>query len=642
MRKLRTRKPKVKGKSKRFSTTKSSKKFFYIATSIPYTNAKPHIGHALEFTEGDVYARWNRLLGKKVFFLIGTDEHGLKNQQAAEKAGKPVEQFVDENVSKVALLAKELNLSNNDFIRTTDKERHYPTAQEIWKRLKKSKDLYKKKYSGLYCTGCESFKNLRDLVDGICPLHNKKPDEIEEENWFFFLSKYTGKIIRLIESGELEILPEGKKSEMLSFLKEGLEDVSFSRSTKTLTWGVPVPGDKGQVMYVWCDALTNYLSGIGFSSDKKLFAQCWPQDLQILGKDILRFHAILWEAMLLSAGLPTLKKILTHGFVTIEGQKMSKTIGNVIDPVDYIKEFGAEALRHYLLREIPSDEDGNFSRTIFIERYNKDLADNLGNLLNRSLTLAEKYFSGIPKAKSNEKIALIALETREKVEKNIENFKLHLALGEIFSFTSTLNNYINETEPWKVQDKNKLAEIIYTLLEGIRFSAALLSPFLPATAEKIYSQLGLLPEFNRKQIDKFGVLKAGKLGKKEILFKKYEPPAQQKTVETGIQASWSDFEKLEIVSAEILSAEKIEGADKLLKLTVNSGEKKTIVAGIAQSYSPEELIGKQVILLKNLAPREYKKFGLTSEAMLLAVGTNEGKLALVVPEKKVKPGERVG
>ena len=640
MRKLRTHKPKIKGKSQRSPTVKASKKFFYIATSIPYTNATPHIGHALEFAQGDVYARWNRLLGKNVFFLIGTDEHGLKNQQAAEKAGKPVEQFVDENVSKVALLAKELSLSNNDFIRTTDKERHYPTAQEIWKRLKKSNDLYKKKYRGLYCTGCESFKNLRDLVDGLCPLHNKKPDEIEEENWFFFLSRYTGKIIKLIESGELEILPESKKNEMLSFLKEGLEDVSFSRSVKTLKWGVPVPNDPTQVMYVWCDALTNYLSGIGFISDKKLFAQCWPQDLQILGKDILRFHAILWEAMLLSSGLPLLKKILTHGFVTVEGQKMSKTIGNVIDPVDYIKEFGADALRYYLLREIPSDEDGNFSRTIFIERYNKDLADNLGNLLNRTLTLAEKYFSGIPKSKSNEKIALKALETRERVEKNIENFKLHLALGEIFSFTSTLNNYINETEPWKVRDQKKLAEIIYTLLEGIRFASALLWPFIPKTAEKIYAQLGLSADFTKVNIDKFGILKAGKLGKKEILFKKYEP-SQQKA-EGPEKATLEEFQKLELVSAEILSAEKIEGADKLLKLTVNSGEKKTIVAGIAQSYSPEELAGKQVILLKNLAPREYKKFGLTSEAMLLAVGTNEGKLSLVVPEKKAKPGERVG
>ncbi len=641
MRKLRSAKPKTKGKKQPSSTAKTPKKLFYVATSIAYTNAKPHIGHALDFLQGDVYARWNRLLGKKVFFLIGTDEHGLKNQQAAEKAGKSPQDFVDENAAKFISLARELNISNSDFIRTTDKKKHYPTAQSIWKLLKKSKDLYKKKYSGLYCTGCESFKNLRDLVDGLCPLHNKKPEETEEENWFFFLSKYTGKIIRLIESGELEILPESKKNEMLNFLKEGLEDVSFSRSTKTLKWGIPVPSDPSQVMYVWCDALTNYLSGIGFSSDKKLFKQCWPQEIQILGKDILRFHAVLWPAMLWSAGLPLLKKILTHGFVTVEGQKMSKTIGNVIDPVDYIKEFGAEALRHYLLREIPSDEDGNFSRALFIERYNKDLADNLGNLLNRSLTLAEKYFSGVPKAKPEEKIALLALETRKTVEKHIDNFKLHLALSEIFSFTSALNNYINETEPWKVQNKEKLAQIIYTLLEGIRFSCALLWPFLPITAERIYSQLGLELEFNPAQIDKFGLLKQGKLGKREILFKKYEPPPAQKAGETGPQASWADFEKLELVSAEILSAEKIPGADKLLKLTVDCGGKKTVVAGIAQSYAPEELIGKQVVLLKNLAPREYKKFGLTSEAMLLAVGTEKG-LALVVPEKKVKPGEKVG
>ncbi len=361
---------------------------FYITTSIAYTNAPPHIGFALELIQADVLARHHRILAEDVFFLTGTDEHGVKIVKAAEKSGKSPKEFTDEISAKFRELASSLNISNNDFIRTTDQARHWPIVQKCWSKLKKNGDIYKKNYKGLYCVGCEAFITQKDLVDGKCRIHLKEPEEVNEENYFFKLSKYSDEIKELIEKDEVKIIPQEKKNEMLSFIKaslpagrQGLEDVSFSRPSKDLKWGIPVPGDDSQTIYVWADALVNYL----------LPEKYWPADIHCLGKDILRFHATIWLGMLLSLKLPLPKSIFVHGFITSDGQKMSKSLGNVVSPFELIEKYGADAVRYFLLREIPSTEDGDFTIEKFENRYNADLASGLGNLVARVITLAYKF-----------------------------------------------------------------------------------------------------------------------------------------------------------------------------------------------------------------------------------------------------------
>lgn len=375
-------------------------KKFYITTSIPYVNAAPHIGFALEAIQADVLARYHRDKGEDSLFLTGVDEHGAKIVRAAEAAGKIPRDFVDEISEKFLALKTTLNLSVNDFIRTSDKKRHWPGAQKLWLKLNEAGKLYKKNYIGLYCIGHEAFITEKDLIDGKCRDHQKDPEVIEEENWFFKISDYTEEIKSKIESGELQIVPENRKNEILSLAKERFEDVSFSRPRKDLNWGVPVPNDPEHTMYVWCDALSNYISAIGYADDEKKFKKWWPADVHIIGKDILRFHAAIWPGMLLAAGLPLPKTIFVHGFITVDGEKMSKTLGNVVDPFEIVKKYSTDALRYYLLREILSYEDGDFTYKKFEDRYNADLAKGLGNLVARVLTLAQK--SNVKKIKSFE------------------------------------------------------------------------------------------------------------------------------------------------------------------------------------------------------------------------------------------------
>ncbi|MEK7071762.1 MAG: methionine--tRNA ligase, partial [Patescibacteria group bacterium] len=354
---------------------------FYITTSIAYTNAPPHIGFALETIQADVLARYRRVSGDGVFFLTGTDEHGAKIAKAAEKFGKNPQEFTDEISAKFQELTKGLNLSNDDFIRTTDQSRHWPTVKDIWLKLKENNDIYKKNYKGLYCLGCEAFITQKDLIDGKCKIHLKEPEAIDEENYFFRLSKYSSKIEELIKKDEVKIIPQEKKNEMLNFVRQGLEDISFSRPSKDLKWGIPVPDDDSQTIYVWADALVNYL----------LPKKYWPADIHCLGKDILRFHATIWLGMLLSSKLPLPKSIFVHGFITSNGQKMSKSLGNVVDPFELIRKYGADAVRYFLLREIPPTEDGDYTRQKFEARYNSDLASGLGNLVARVITLGAKF-----------------------------------------------------------------------------------------------------------------------------------------------------------------------------------------------------------------------------------------------------------
>src|SRR3989344_4994323 len=460
-------------------------KKFYITTSIAYTNALPHLGFALESIQADVVARYNRILGKKVFFLTGTDEHGAKVAKAAAKEGKSPKEFVDAISDKFKGLKPLLNISNDDFIRTTDQKRHWPAVKKVWLKLQKNGDIYKKKYQGLYCSGCEAFITQKDLRDGKCILHQKEPEKVEEENYFFRLSK---EIKDLITKNKLKIIPESKKNEMLTFLKEGLEDISFSRPRKDLKWGILVPGDDSHTIYVWADALTNYISAVGYGTAK--FKQWWPTDIHFVGKDILKFHSLIWPGILLSLKLPLPKIIFVHGFINVDGQKMSKSLGNVIDPFELVKKYGVDPVRYFLLRELPPTEDGDFTYEKFEARYNADLSKGLGNLVARVVTLANKLKTQSSKLKittQNPKLKKEIKITQEAYKKALSGFKFNEALMAVWDLISFCDRYIDKEHPWEESSKQK--EVIGNLLFAISEIARLLLPFLPETAEKIFKQL---------------------------------------------------------------------------------------------------------------------------------------------------------
>ncbi len=483
---------------------------FYITTTIPYANAPPHIGFALEIIQADVLARWNRLLGKEVFFLTGTDEHGVKNYQTAKKEGLPTQKFVDKNSKYFKQLTKALNISNNYFIRTTDKKIHWPGVLEMWKKLEKKGDIYKKEYKGNYCFGCERFITEKELENGRCSIHpNLKIEKISEENHFFRLSKYSDKIKKLIEEDELKITPSKWKNDFLALIKNGLTDVSFSREKSHLPWGIPVPGDEKQIMYVWPDALSNYLTGIGFPNKK--YKKYWPANIHVVGKDMLRFHTGIWPGMLLSAGIELPKEVIVHGFLTVGGRKMSKSLGNVVSPLELVKKYPSDSIRYVLMRKIPFGEDGDFSEEVLKNAHNNELANKLGNLVSRVSSLAEKY--GL-KEVNFEKINVdidISNVVRD-ISELIERFEFDKALNSIFAFIDTLNQWVQDKKIWETGSKEDLFE----LSTGIRLAAILLWPFIPETCEKISKTFGF-----KISLDEIGKpLKVIKIKKGEILFKK--------------------------------------------------------------------------------------------------------------------------
>ncbi len=460
---------------------------FYVSTSIAYTNAPPHIGFALELLQADVLARYKRKKGFDVFFLTGTDEHGLKIYNKAQEEGKDPRVFVDEMADKYKSLGERLNISNDFFIRTTDSDLHVRGVEETWKRLEESGDIYKKKYKGLYCSGCEAFKKEKELVSGKCFDHDRKPEIVEEENYFFRLSKYEKAIKEKIEKDELRIAPEGRKKEMLAFLKEGLEDISVSRSKEVLPWGITVPGDEAQVIYVWVDALSNYITALGYGREEEKFRKYWPADVHCIGKDILRFHALIWPGILLSLGLPLPKNIFVHGHITSEGRKMSKTLGNVINPFDLLSRHKTDAVRYYLLREIPSLGDGDYSEERFRERYNADLADGIGNLTARVVAMAKKK-NLLNVAEERKSDLLPTLEKKEKeIGDLIEEFRLSEALSVIWEVIHFADGYIEKKRPW--EESSESEEAIKDLLVILKFLVTQLDFFLPDTSEKIRNQL---------------------------------------------------------------------------------------------------------------------------------------------------------
>lgn len=609
---------------------------YYVTTPIYYVNDVPHIGNSYTTIAADILARWNRISGKKVFFLTGTDEHGAKIEEAARHQGLTPKQLCDKIAPRYTDTWKKLNISNDYFIRTTDKL-HETFVKKFISKLKRHGDIYKGKYEGLYCSGCEKFITETDLVGGRCILHSdKEPIASTEENYFFKLSKYRKILIDAITNPKskyhYEILPEERKNEILNRLNEGLQDVSLSRAN--VKWGITLPWDKEHTIYVWVDALLNYLSALEINKNKRF----WPADVHLMAKDILWFHAVIWPAILISAGEKLPKKIFAHGFITINGQKISKSLGNIIDPIAFTEKYDVDSLRYYLLREIVFGYDGDFSEDEFVKRVNGDLADGLGNLLNRTLVLIEKTSKGLIKKSEPEKRILEHInKTIELCNKNINEFKFNIVLENIWTLVATLNKYITDEKPWETKDNKHVQKITYNLVEGLRVIGILLYPFLPTTAEKIFEQLGLKTKDILVKNIKFGLIKNNtRIRRGTVLFKKIE--IKKEIINEVGKISLNDFQKVVLKVGTIKKAERVEGADKLLKLIVDIGEERQVVAGIAKQYKPEQLIGKQVIVVANLQPARIKN--VESNGMILAAEEN-GEPIIISPDKKTKNGSKI-
>jgi methionyl-tRNA synthetase len=462
---------------------------FYLTNAIAYVNAGPHMGHALEAVQGDALTRYHRMIGDEVYFLVGTDEHGSKIQQVAKEKGMEPQALADMNAALFIDFHKKVNAANDDFIRTSS-ERHKKGARKVWELIEAAGKFYEKEYEGKYCTGCEAFILDKDLVEGKCPIHQRAPEILKEKNIFFKLSDYSEAIKAKVESGELQIRPASRRNEFLSLLEEGLQDVSFSRPKKTLSWGIEVPGHEDQVMYVWCDALTNYMTALGYAENSELYQKFWPADVHLIGKDIIRFHCGIWMGMLMAAGLPLPKAVYVHGFVTSEGQKMSKSLGNVIDPTELLEKYGADPVRYYLLREIPSDDDGDFSRERFQVLYKDELQNTIGNLIRRVLTIAVKNFESKP-LKGDGHFDARMDEAWDRYRAQFEAFNIKGALEAMIELARLGNLYVDEEKPWVLakSDLTRLEVVLGNLIALIRMIGEMLQPVLPETAEKILSQV---------------------------------------------------------------------------------------------------------------------------------------------------------
>lgn len=608
------------------------KKSFYISTAIDYPSTVPHLGHAYEKICADVIARFKRLQGFEVHFSTGTDEHGLKIQRCAEKAKKRPKEFVDSMSDKFRELCNELNISYDDFIRTTE-GRHEKVVQLIFEKLHRAGDIYKGVYGGLYCTECETFYSEEELADGKCPVHGKKAERVAQECYFFQMSRYQDKIVEFIQKNPDFIQPESSRNEILSRLREPLKDLCISRTD--FDWGIPLPIDKKHVLYVWVDALSNYLTTIDYPTDR--FQRFWPADVHLIGKDISWHHCVIWSSLLLSLGLPLPKKIFVHGFVTYKGEKLSKSKGLVIDPIHLTKTYSADALRYFSIREISFGQDGAFSEEGLRARLNDELADVLGNFVHRVLTFIWDRFDGkVPNGKLDKKLESELVKKIEEIEELLEQLKVTQALEKIIAIAKLGNEYFQSCKPWEVvkTDPQKAADCLFNCINLVKVLCIALYPFMPSTCDALTKQLNIKIE-NWEQTKKVDIKHGHTIQKPTILFKKTQVnnPGKEEPV------SISDFNKLEIRIAKVTKAERIPNSKKLLKLEVDIVDKRrTLVAGIAGHYTPEELVGKHVVVVVNIEPT--KLMGVTSEGMLMAAIDGE-KITLLTTDRPVKHGSKV-
>ena len=656
-----------------------AKKPYYITTAIAYTSGKPHIGNTYEIVLADSIARFKRMQGYDVRFQTGTDEHGQKIEIKASEAGITPKQFVDNVSGQIKEIWDLMNTSYDKFIRTTD-EYHEKQVQKIFKKLHDQGDIYKGYYEGKYCTPCESFFTESQLVDGKCPDCGREVIDAKEEAYFFKLSKYADRLIDYINTHPEFIQPESRKNEMMNnFLLPGLQDLCVSRTS--FKWGIPVDFDDKHVVYVWIDALSNYITGLGYDVDgnsDELYKKYWPADLHLIGKDIIRFHTIYWPIMLMALDLPLPKQVFGHPWLLVGDGKMSKSKGNVIYADDLVNYFGVDAVRYFVLHEMPFDNDGSITWELMVERMNSDLANILGNLVNRTISMNNKYFGGVisnPGVNEpvDDDLKAVALAMHEKVDAKMEKLRVADAITEVFTLLRRCNKYIDETEPWKLaKDETKqdrLATVLYNLMEGIRMAAVALAAYLPDTSARILDMLGT-QERDYLKLDQFGLLETGGkvVEKPEILFARVDikelmekveadkaanaqaqsaaAPAEEAETEEGIdiepkaEITFDDFEKLQFQVGEIIACEAVKKSKKLLCSQVKIGNQvRQIVSGIRKHYSPEEMVGKKVMVVTNLKPATLA--GVKSEGMILCAEDADGNLSLMVPEKKMPAGAEI-